>query len=142
MKEKISRTFTQITEAINDSLNSLKDSAKEKGQAFIDDWLQVLPELEAMGLEITSFGISLAISPSMDVEMRGAAAAFTDIRLDQLIAEYSENNYVLLVLKAIRTARKMHRRIGKDDLQEDIHLKITVKVTPEVRVYFGRPFLL
>ena len=37
------------------NLVKLKESAKEKGQMFIDDWLQVFPELEAMGLQITSF---------------------------------------------------------------------------------------
>jgi len=142
MKDKIQETYTQLTKAIADSLNDMKASAKKKSRAFIDDWLQVLPEFEAMGLEITSFGVALAISPALEVEMTGPSSAFTEDRLEELMKQHELNNYVMLVLKTIRTTRKMHKKLGKDEIYESIFIKIRVKVPPEVRVYFGRPVII
>lgn len=139
MKEQIHKTFTQVTEAITDTLNSFRDTAKEKGQAFVDDWLNILPELEAMGFEMTSFGVSLAIAPAVEVEMKGAAAAFTDERLEELMNTYDSNKYVSLVLKSINTAKKMHKKVGKTSRNEDIFLKIIISVPPQVQVYLGKP---
>ena len=142
MIDKIQDTYAQLTNAIADSLNDMKVSAKKKSQAFIDDWLQVLPEFEAMGLEITSFGVALALSPALEVEMTGPSAAFTEKRLEELMKEHELNNYILMVLKTIRTTRKMHKKLGKDKIYESIFIKILVKVPPEVRVYFGRPVII
>ena len=142
MIDKIQDTYSQLTNAIADSLNDMKVSAKKKSQAFIDDWLQVLPEFEAMGMEITSFGVALAISPALEVEMTGPSAAFTEERLEDLMKQHELNNYVMLVLKTIRTTRKMHKKLGKDEIYESIFIKILVKVPPEVRVYFGRPVII
>lgn len=142
MKDKIQRTFTSITEAISDTLDSLKESAKEKGQMFIDDWLQVFPELEAMGLQITSFGVVLALGPSLEVEMTGPSSAFSDERIEALLKEHELNQYVTLVLKTIRTTRQMHKKLGKGEIYDDLLVKVRVKVPPEVRVYFGPPTLV
>jgi len=142
MMDKIQETYAQLTNAIAESLNDMKVSAKKKSQAFIDDWLQVIPEFEAMGLEITSFGVALAISPALEVEMTGPSAAFTEERLKDLMTQHEQNNYVMLVLKTIRTTRKMHKKLGKEKIYESIYIKILVKVPPEVRVYFGRPVIM
>ena len=142
MKDKIQRTFTSITEAISDTLDSLKESAKEKGQMFVDDWLQVFPELEAMGLQITSFGVVLALGPSLEVEMTGPSSAFSDERIEALLKEHELNQYVTLVLKTIRTTRQMHKKLGKGEIYDDLLVKVRVKVPPEVRVYLGPPTLV
>ena len=95
-----------------------------------------------MGLEITSFGVALAISPALEVEMTGPSGAFTEDRLEELMKLHELNNYVMLVLKTIRTTRNMHKKLGKDEIYESIFIKIRVKVPPEVRVYFGRPVII
>ena len=138
MKEKIEKTFSQVMTSLKETVNDIAESAKNKSGAIIDDWLSVFPELEAMGLEITSFGIGLAISPSLEVELTGSGAAFTEQRLDSLVQEYRENTHVLLVLRAIRTTRKMYVKLGKD-VFEEMFIQVKVKVPPEVRVYFGEP---
>ena len=138
MKEKIEKTFGQILASFRDTVNDLTESAKTKSNAIIDDWLSVFPELEAMGLEITSFGIGLAISPSLEVELTGSGAAFTDERLNQLIEDNKTSTQLSLVLKTIRTTRKLYVKLGKEVFDEMI-VQIKVQVPPEVRVYFGEP---
>ena len=83
MKSNIEKTFTQVFAAIKESFQELSDSAKAKSNQVVDDWLAVFPELESMGLEISSFGIGLAISPRLEVELSGSGAAFTEERLNE-----------------------------------------------------------
>ncbi len=142
MKDSLKKTYTQLAEAIADTLTNIKDSAREKGQAFIDDWLQVFPELEAMGLQVTSFGVVLALGPSLEVEMTGPSSAFTDERIEALLKEHELNQYVTLVLKTIRTTRQMHKKLGKGEIYDDLLVKVRVKVPPEVRVCLGPPTLV
>ncbi|MDX1479920.1 MAG: hypothetical protein R3301_19560 [Saprospiraceae bacterium] len=141
MKDKLQKTLTGMAAAVKDSVSDLTDSAKEKSMALIEDWLQVFPELEALGLEITSFGISLAISPALEVELHGPTEAFTTEELDQHIATYADQKYVLLVLKTIRRTQNLYLRF-RETPQEELFVKIKVKVPPEVRVYFGRPMIV
>ena len=142
MKENLQQSYSKIVELIGDSFNSLKESAKEKGQMFIDDWLQVFPELEAMGLEITSFGVVLALGPSLEVEMTGPSSAFSEERIEALLKEHELNQYVTLVLKTIRTTRQMHKKLGKGEIYDDLLVKVRVQVPPEVRVSLGPPTLV
>ncbi|MDX1408958.1 MAG: hypothetical protein R3330_12510 [Saprospiraceae bacterium] len=141
MRDKIQETFSQFTAAVKETLTDLSDSAKEKSKAVIDDWLNVFPQLEGMGLEMTSFGMALAISPSMDVEFKGSGSDFDEEALDRLKEEHKGNSHVLNVLRVIRLTRKMHLKMGKDASQE-MYVKIRVRVPPEIRVYYGQPVIL
>ena len=142
MMDKIQDTYAQLTNTIAESLNNMKVSAKKKSQAFVEEWLKIIPEFETMGLDMTSFGVSLALSPALEVELTGPSDLFTEEKLDELSEKHKENSYVMLVLKTIRTTRKMHKKLGQGDVDETIYIQIRVKVPPEVRVYFGRPVII
>lgn len=141
MKEKIAKTLSGVANVVKDSVTDLTDSAKEKTMALIDDWLQVFPELEKLGLEITSFGVALAISPALEVELAGGAHAFTDEELAKYLETYRDNKYMMMVLTTIRRTQNMYLRF-REEPQDEIFVKIKVKVPPEVRVYFGRPYIV
>lgn len=141
MKEQFEKTLNQITKAMRESLEDLKGAARDKSRALIDDWLLVFPELEKMGLEVKSFGVTLGISPGLEVELTGPGDAFTIERINVLLAEYEGSRYVTYVLKTIRTARQMHKKIGKTEC-EKIFLEVIVGIPPEVRVYLGKPEIL
>jgi hypothetical protein len=138
MKQEIQKAFSQITGTLKETITDLSDSAKEKTIAIIETWLDVFPELESMGLEITSFGVNLAISPSLEVELSGPAGLFDQGRLDAYREKYTGNSHVSTVLRAILTTKQMYHKLGKKT-SDEIFLKIKVKVPPEVGVYFGKP---
>ena len=47
------------------------EGTKEKTNKLIEDWLDIFPTLATYGLEITSFSMALALSPSLNVELLG-----------------------------------------------------------------------
>lgn len=141
MIEKLKKTISDAGEAIKEQANNITDAVKEKTYALIEDWLKIFPNLEQHGLKITSFGLCMALSPSLDVELTGDANGFTLESLDKILAECKGNQALTTVFKAIKTTYEWHRRTGSDRHFEVILLKLTIKITPEVKVYLGQPLL-
>ena len=71
MIDKIKKALQDATEMVKEQTSSLSEGAKEKTYQLIEEWLQIFPKLEIYGLEVTSFGLSVAISPALEVELVG-----------------------------------------------------------------------
>jgi uncharacterized protein YjbJ (UPF0337 family) len=130
-----------LTDAVKEQAGNLSEAVKEKTYALFEDWLKIFPNLENYGLKITSFGLCMAISPSLDVELSGDAHAFTPERLEKILAECEGNQALTTVFKTIRTTYEWHRRTGSDKHFSIILVKLSIKITPEVKVYLGQPLL-
>lgn len=123
---------------LRNQATSLKDGAKDKGYQIIEDWLQIFPKLEIYGLEITSFALSVAISPSLDVELRGKNANFSQDRLQQILDENRKSTALTSVFSTIKTAYSLHRRTYAT-LRDPLIVKIRIRISPEIKVIIGMP---
>ncbi len=140
MIDKIKQTIKEMTDAIQEQAAVLGESAKEKGYQVIEEWLQIFPQLELYKLEITSFALGVAISPSLEVELVGKHEDFSVERLQQIIAETPKNTGLSLVFNTIKMAYAMHRKTYAT-LRDPLVIKIRIKLSPEVRVFIGAPML-
>lgn len=125
---------------IGDLSASMSEGAKERTLEIIEDWLQIFPQLAEYGLEITSFGMGLAISPSLNVELLGEHDNWGDEAIAERLAAHKGEAAITMVLSTIRTAYRLQRQT-KSDLRDPLILKISVKISPEVRVVLGQPVL-
>ena len=136
---------------LNDLINSAKqvfgdlatnvgDGAREHSLEMIEDWLEIFPQLGAYGLDITSFSMSLAISPSLNVELLGKHEDWGEDSIAAGLAAHKGETAITMVFTAIRTAYRLQIKT-KADLKDPLILKIIVKVPPEVRVVLGQPIL-
>ncbi len=141
MIEKLKKTISDAGEAIKEQANNVSDAFKEKTYALIDDWLQIFPDLEAQGLQVMSFGLCMGISPALDVELRGKAKAFSPESIDKILDKCKGNNALTTVFKTIKTTYEWHRKTGTEGKFDAILIKLSVKITPEVKVYLGTPML-
>ncbi|MDC3210509.1 hypothetical protein OAU10_03335 [Saprospiraceae bacterium] len=138
--EILKEQTANIGDAIKEGSSSISDAAKEKSQKLIDDWLKVFRRLEEFGFKITSFGLGVAISPSLEVELEGSAKQFPLERIKELIEENKESNSLTSVLKTIKMTYETHSKISSQ--QYDVVLvKVLVKLTPEIKVLLGEPKL-
>ena len=120
--------------------NSIGESTREKTLGVIEDWLTIFPQLAAYDLEITSFGMGLAISPSLNVELLGSHANWSDEAIEQRLAAHKGEHAISMVLSTIKTAYRLQRKT-RAELRDPLILKIKVKISPEVRVVLGQPVL-
>lgn len=137
----IKEQATNMTDVIKEQASNVSDSIKEKTYLLIEDWLTIFPALEGHGLKIMSFGLSVGLSPALDVELRGKPTAFTVESLAKLIEENKGNQPLTTVFRAIKTTYEWHAKTGAKGSFNSILLKLSVKITPEVKVYLGTPLL-
>ena len=140
MIDRLKLALQDASDYLRDQAKALGEGARDKGYQVIEEWLQVFPKLEIAGLRMTSFALSVALSPGIDVEMAGSHQDFTRERLKELIAEHRANPALLSVFTTIRTAYNLHQR-SLADLEEPLIVKIRVRLSPEIKVYVGKPVI-
>lgn len=141
MIEKLRKTITNAGDALKEQATNVSDALKEKTYSLFEDWIKIFPSLENHGFKMTSFGLCVGISPSLDVEMRGKANTFTLEKLDKILEECKGNQALTTVFKAIKKTYEWHLKTGTEGKFDAILLKLSVKITPEVKVYLGTPML-
>ena len=140
MIDKLKNTLNQAGNVIKEQATMLSDSAKEKAFNLIEEWVMILPKLEASGMEITSFGISVSISPTLEVELKGKHADFSQKKLSKLIEEHKLSTPLRLVFSTIKTTYNLHEKSGSS-IEEPLIVKIKVGISPEINVFIGMPLI-
>lgn len=136
----LDQIWQSVQQAAQGLATAVGDGTKEKTNQIIDDWLKIFPQLEIYGLEITSFSLGLAISPSLEVELLGKHEDWSMERLDKLIQENRGISALTMVLTTIRSAYKLHAK-SLATLHPPLVVKISIRLSPEVRVVLGQPVL-
>jgi hypothetical protein len=136
----LSDLWNATLKGMNDLAGTVSEGAKERTLNLIEDWLEIFPQLAEYGLEITSFSMGLALSPSLNVELLGTHENWSDEAIAERLAVHKGETAITMVLSTIRTAYRLQRQT-KAPLKDPLILKITVKITPEVRVVLGLPFV-
>jgi hypothetical protein len=138
--EILKEQTSNIGDAIKEGSSSFSEAAKEKSQKLIDDWLLVFRRLEEYGFKITSFGLGVAISPSLEVELEGSAEKFTLDRIKELMEENKNSTSLNSVLRTIKMTYETHSKISSQKY-DIVLVKVLVKITPEIKVVLGEPKL-
>lgn len=136
----IDQLWQSVQQAAQGLAGTVGEGAKVKTNQLIEDWLKIFPRLEIYGLEITSFSLGLAISPSLEVELVGNHEDWTMDRLDSLLAENKGNPAMSMVLTTIKSAYRLHAK-SLATLRPPLILKVSIRLSPEVRVVLGQPVL-
>ncbi len=140
MFDQIKTQLDSAQKKAKKAATDFSDAAREKGMAMIESWVEILPTVEKQGLEITSFGLTLGLSPSLEVELQGSVGACTTERLDEILSENDQNSTVKWIFQAIRTTVQMHARANASPI-EPLIVKIRVRLSPEIQVFVGKPFV-
>ncbi|RMG76558.1 MAG: hypothetical protein D6714_21170 [Bacteroidetes bacterium] len=141
MIDKLKNTLQQAGSLLKEQAGNIGDSAKEKVWQLIEEWVRIIPKLEECGLSVTSFGSSISISPTLEVEMVGKHADFTKEKLYALLDKNKTNTPLRLVFNTLKTTYNLHKESG-GTLKEPLILKIRVGLSPEIRVFFGEPRIM
>ncbi|MEQ8706135.1 MAG: hypothetical protein RIC19_19545 [Phaeodactylibacter sp.] len=140
MIDKVKQAINEASEALREQAAQFGEGAKEKSFQLIEEWLTVFPKLEIYGLQIQSFALSVALSPALEVELVGQHKDFRPERLDKIIQENRKNAALVSVFTAIRTTYNLHRRTLAN-LNDPLVVKIRVRLSPEIKVYLGKPLI-
>ena len=132
---------TEINETAKEKLNDAKEQTKDKILSIIDEWVELLPKLMSLGFEMTSFGISMSINPCMLAELKGKTEYFTEEKLIDLIEEFKDEKSLKFFLNVMKTTLVMHKKTNAG-MKDEIIVRLEVKLSPEIKVFIGQPYLL
>ena len=141
MLKNILKTLQESGDMVKEKASEINDSAKEKIMSGIEEWVEILPKLKALGFEMTAFGISMSISPCMNAELKGKTSEFTEEHIKELLEIHKSDKLVKLFLNVVKTTVVLHKK-SKGELKEEIFVRLDVKLSPEIKVYIGQPFIL
>lgn len=136
----IDQIWTSIQQAASGLAGTVGEGTREKTNQIIEDWLKIFPQLEIYGLAINSFSLSVALSPSLQAELVGKHEDWTFERIEELLSKHRGQTAITTVLTTIRTAYRLHQKTLANR-RDPLILKISVKLSPEVRVVIGEPLL-
>ena len=140
MLDKIKKTLQEASDMMREQASQIGDSAKEKSYQLIEEWLESIPKLEAAGLEVTSFALGVAISPSVEVELKGKNEDFPPHRIAQILAQHPSNTVVQSVFSTIKMTYNFHRKVNAP-IKNPMIVKIRIKLAPEIQVFIGEPII-
>lgn len=140
MIDKLFKTFHQFTDSVKEQASNLGESAKEKSFQLIEEWIKVLQKMNQYGLEVTSFGLGLALSPFLDVELKADPLELTEEKIELIIEENKGSKALVSVFRTLQTTLELHRRAHGEQFNVII-IKLKVKIPPEIRVILGEPIL-
>jgi poly-D-alanine transfer protein DltD len=138
--EMVMEKATELNETAKEKIKEAKDQTKEKAFGIIEEWVEMVPQLTQMGLELTSFGVSMSISPRLLIELKGDPKLFTKERIANLALKHEEDRSIKLFLKVLDSSLSLHQKT-KQNLPEDMYVRIEVKLSPEINVFIGKPLM-
>lgn len=121
-------------------VGNISANAKEKGYELIEEWLKSVPTLRESGLEVTSFALGVAISPSLELELRGKHEDFPPERIQELLNQSKSNPVTTSVFTTLKTTYKLHASIDAP-IQNPLIIKVKVKIPPEINIFLGEPII-
>ncbi len=138
MIDKILNLLDDAKNNIKNQAENISASAKNQYEKMVEDWIQIIPQIEESGLQLNSFSFSASLNPSIDAEFSGKCVDFPLEKWEELISLNEKNKSLALVYNTLKSTFKMYHKI-KPEMPEDFYLRLRIKLSPEIRVYIGKP---
>lgn len=140
MIDKLKKALHDASETIKEQTSSISEGAKERTFKLIEEWLQIFPKLEIYGLTMSSFSLSVGLSPALDAELIGQHDKFKEERLQQIIDDNKGSTALVSVFSTIKTAYYFHQKTYAAK-QDPLIVKISIRLSPEIKVIIGQPIV-
>lgn len=140
MIDRFKKAIQDASDLLREQASQIGDSARKGSFKVIEDWLKIFPALELYGLEITSFALSVAINPALEVELKADHHQFPTERLNEILTEVKGSTGLTSVFSTIKTTYGLHRQTAAS-LRDPLIVKIHIRLSPEIKVYIGEPII-
>lgn len=137
MIDLLKKAFQDASDAIKEQAGNLSESAKERGFQLIEEWLGIFPRMQGYGLEMINFSLTVAISPALEVEMRGRHQDFTLEKIEQILKDNKNSAAMISVFTTVKSTYTLYRSTG-NSLNDPLIIRLKVKIPPEIKVTIGQ----
>ncbi|GIV31363.1 MAG: hypothetical protein KatS3mg029_0714 [Saprospiraceae bacterium] len=135
---KLKDLFDQTRSTVGQQATNLGQAARQKSEALIDEWISVLPKLQAMGFQIQYFALEASINPTLVIEMQADYQQFPMERIQSMSEQWRESTPMYLIFSTMKTTLSLYQRTNMR-LVNPLVVRISLKLVPEIQVSFGKP---
>lgn len=130
--------FKKITNQAQEKAAGVAAAAQEKVDAVIDEFNNMLPFVEELGLSVASFNIEAGLLPQIKTSLVGSIDNIKDEAVQRLIQAHESNKLLVAVLNAILMAKNIHQRLKGAYISVLKNLVIDIKlgVPPSISCRF------
>jgi hypothetical protein len=137
MIDRLKKAFQEASDAIKEQAGSLGENAKERGYQYIEEWLQIFSRMQGYGLEMVNFSLTVALSPSLEVEMRGRHQDFTPENVEKILKDNKGSAAMVSVFTTVKSTYTLYKSTG-NPLNDPLIIRLKIKITPEIKVTIGQ----
>jgi hypothetical protein len=136
MKE-IQKKATGAADEAAEKARGVAEGALEKVNQLLEDFYDVLPVLQGLGLSIGSVRMKFGVVPEVRAMVTGALDAIDEERIKELMASKPENKVLRPIIQAFRTLIPLKKPLGAVGFKS-IKVDLTVGTAPDIEMEFLR----
>ena len=126
----------KVAEQIQEQATEMAAAAQEQFNAVLDEYKNILPIAESLGLSVGSFEVQMGLLPEIQTSLVGLLERINDESVQKLIAENPNNKLLVLVLNALLITKELQQRLNITNLK-GIVVDIKLGIPPNVSVHLA-----
>ena len=130
--------FKKISDQAKQKAEEVVASGQETLDLLIDEFNEMLPFAEEIGLSIGSFNIEAGLLPTISTTLVGSIEDIQNEAVERLIAEHESNKLLVAILKTVLMAKGIHARLegAYISILKDLVVDIKLGVPPSISCRF------
>ncbi len=126
----------EVTGKLQDKVTEISAAAQEQFNAVLEEYQNILPLAESLGLSVGSFKVEMGLLPEIKTSLVGSVERINKEAVQKLIADNQSNKLLALVLNGLLIAKALQQRL-KIQALKGIPVDIKLGVTPNVSVHLA-----
>ena len=126
----------KVAEQIQEQATEMAAAAQEQFNAVLDEYKNILPLAESLGLSVGSFEVQMGVLPEIQTSLVGLLERINEESVQKLIAENPNNKLLVLVLNALLITKELQQRLNISNLK-GIVVDIRLGIPPKVSVHLA-----
>lgn len=126
----------KVSEQIQEQATEMATAAQEQFNAVLDEYKNILPVAESLGLSVGSFEVKMGVLPEIQTSLVGLLERINQESIQKLIAENPDNKLLVLVLNALLITKELQQRLNISNLK-GIVVDIRLGIPPKVSVHLA-----
>ena len=130
--------LTKMTGQIQAKAAEAAVAAQEKINEVIDEFNDLLPLAEELGLKLKSFNIEAGLIPQINASLVGSIDNIKTEALERLIAQHENKKFLVAIFNSILMAKSIHQRLqgAYISILKDLVVDIKLGVPPSISCRF------
>jgi hypothetical protein len=132
VKDKAQEVKGQLQEQVTE----ISAAAQEQFNAVLEEYQNILPLAESLGLSVGSFKVEMGLVPEIQTSLVGSVERINKEAVQKLIADNQSNKLLALVLNGLLITKDLQQRL-KIQALKGITVDIKLGLTPHVSVHLA-----